>query len=131
MERTPRATRASTPPSSCSCKRSENIFKVEVSAKSASASTEAEAAERATAGPTRPSTRAAKATGTAVECGRAVRVVGFLLLRIRQQLVRGLRFGELVFGAGVLVRVRVVLLREAIVCLLDLRCGCVLVDAEN
>jgi hypothetical protein len=58
-----------------------------------------------------------------VEGRSAVRVVGLALLGVREQLVRGLGGGELVFGAGVFVGVGVVFFGEAVVCFFDVGGG--------
>jgi hypothetical protein len=85
----------------------------------------------------RVSTRAATARCTrveaaiGVECRGAVGIIGLLLVGVGQDFVGGLGSGELFFGGGFLVGVRVIFLCEAVVCFLDVGGGGVFIDAEG
>lgn len=108
-------------------KGGEDIVEVDAAAaEAAAAATEAgervPAAERITA-------RARPAAG--VEAGGAELVVLLALLGVREHLVGRLDLAELVLRGGVLVRVGVELLREAVVRLLDVAGARRLVDAEG
>ncbi len=110
------------------CKCRENVVKVDVGAESAST---AKAAERVASTERVASAWAGAGAGIGVESGGAELVELLPLLGVGQDLVSGLDLGELVFGRRVLVRVWVVLFRQAVVGLFDLGGRCALADAQG
>lgn len=108
-------------------KGGEDVVEVDAAAAEAAAAA-TEAGERVPAAE-RIAARARPAAG--VKAGGAELVVLLALLGVREHLVGRLDLAELVLRGGVLVRVGVVLLREAVVRLLDVAGARRLVDAEG
>lgn len=107
-------------------KGGEDVVKVEAATEAAAATAEAGEGVRASewvAAHTGP--------GVRIESGGAKLVILLALLRVGEELVGRLDLAELVFRGRVLVRVRVELLGEAVVCLLDLAGSRTLVDAKD
>lgn len=105
----------------------EYIIKVEATAEAALATT-AKAVERVARTAKRIS---AGGVAVGIEARGAKLVKLFLLLGVGEDFVGRLDIGESVLGGGVLVRIGVKLLGEAIIGLLDFGGRCVLVDAES
>lgn len=126
---------ASTP--SLPTKRLEKVVKREICSKSAGASKTAATAKSTKATSTAEWAASAKPASSwpwsaaLVESSISKLVILCPLLLVREELIGRLSLSKFILGCWVLVGIWVELLRQAVVCLLDFRSTCALVDAEN